>query len=68
MNEGHFGKVFQTFFVEGIEAWVLPSPVLVVGLISLSIMIAFYSFRRRQVWTRWHPAYWFVFTQLLFIR
>jgi hypothetical protein len=65
MNEGHFWKAFQTFFVWGIEAWALP-PVLVVGLISLSIMIAFYSFRRKQVRTHWHPAYWFVFTQLLF--
>jgi VanZ family protein len=65
MNEG-FWKAFQTFFVWGIEAWVLPSPILLVGLLSLSIIIAVYSFRRRQVRTHWCPAYWLVFTQLLF--
>jgi hypothetical protein len=65
MNEDHFWKAFETFFVWGIEAWMLP-PILVVGLISLSIVIAVYSFRRVQVRAQWQPAYWFVFTQLLF--
>lgn len=66
MNEGHFWQAFQTFFVWGIEAWVIPSPALVVGLLSLSIIIAVYSFRRRHIRALWHPAYWLVFTQLLF--
>jgi len=65
MNEGHFWQAFQTFFVWGIEAWIIP-PILIVGLIALLIMVAFYLFRRPRVGIHWRPAYWFVFTQLLF--
>lgn len=65
MSAGQFWETFRTFFVWGLEAWVLP-PILVVGLLSVLIIVTAYSFRRRQISSYWQPSYWFVFTQILF--
>jgi len=64
VNAVEFWGTFHTFFLWGLEAWVVP-PIQIIGLLSLG-SLAVCILRPSNIRTHWRASYWFVFTQLLF--